>query len=49
LTNKISASLDRGESCLEVFLDLKKAFDTVDSGILLGKLERNGVRGNTLN
>ena len=45
LVDKITQSLAKGESVLGVFLDLRKAFDTVDHKILLNKLHSYGIRG----
>jgi hypothetical protein len=45
----ISTALDRKEYAAGVFLDLSKAFDTVDHAILIKKLEHYGIRGTPLN
>ena len=47
--DKIKEYLDKGEYVLGIYLDLKKAFDTVDPHILLCKLEHYGFRGHVLN
>ena len=46
LVEKVSKALDKGKIVVGVFLDLKKAFDTVNHTILLRKLELYGIRGN---
>lgn len=45
MVEEISTSMDNNEYTLGVFLDLKKAFDTIDHGLLMRKLERYGIRG----
>ena len=46
--DKITQAIENREHCIGLFLDLKKAFDTVDGDILLKKLYCYGIRGNAL-
>ena len=42
---RMLGSLDKKETTCSVFVDLRKAFDTVNHKILLAKLDKYGIRG----
>ena len=46
--DKISAAMDSNEFSIGLFIDLSKAFDTLNHKILLQKLNHYGIRGVTL-
>ena len=48
-TDKIITNLDEGKLPLAIFLDLSKAFDTIDHSILIHKLRYYGIQGTSLN
>ena len=43
--NDISLAIDRGMKTIGIFMDLSKAFDTIDHNSLLHKLSHYGFRG----
>ena len=45
LIDQISAALDCGKAVVGCYIDLKKAFDTVNHRILIEKMQRYGIRG----
>ncbi len=45
LVENITTSIDDCKSTVGIFIDLKKAFDTVDHDILIKKLDHYGIRG----
>ena len=48
LTDRIISNMDRNEIPFSIFLDLSKAFDTLDHTILLKKLKHYGINGKAL-
>ena len=47
-TDRIRLAMDKGKLTGAVFIDLQKAFDTVEHSVLLSKLPFYGVAGNEL-
>ena len=45
LVDTISSNIDNKKHSIGIFLDLSKAFDTIDHQILLRKLQCYGIRG----
>ena len=45
ILNDIHTNMENGKFMCGIFIDLKKAFDTVDYNILLAKLQNYGIRG----
>ncbi len=49
LYDKITDALEKNNYCVGIFIDLSKAFDTINHDILLKKMEYYGIRGLPLN
>ena len=49
LTNRLYKYMDDNKIPISVFIDLSKAFDTIDHSILIHKLKYYGLEGSTLN
>ena len=49
ITDRIKNAIDGKELTCGIFIDLTKAFDTVDHNILLKKMHNYGIRGNVHN
>ena len=49
LVDRLNSVLDNNEIPFSIFLDLSKAFDTIDHSILINKLSHYGIKGIPLN
>ena len=48
IIDDIKSKLDNGEYVIGAYLDIKKAFDTVNHDSLCDKLDHYGIRGHSL-
>jgi hypothetical protein len=48
MMNFVSKALNKNETTIAIFCDLRKAFDTVNHEILLKKMHKMGIRGKEL-
>ena len=48
LTDDLFRNSNQGKTTVAAFIDLRKAFETVNLAILIKKLENSGIRGNVL-
>ena len=48
LADRVITSMDHNETPINIYLDLSKAFDTLDHEILLAKLQYYGIHGTPL-
>lgn len=48
LINRVVKDLDSNQFAVGIFFDLTKAFDMVDHGLLLSKMNEIGIRGTAL-
>jgi len=48
MCDKITSAIDKNEYSVGIFIDLSKAFDTLDHIILLKKLEHYDIRATIL-
>ncbi len=49
VVDRISSALDNNQNVVAVFMDLAKAFDTINHDILIQKLSHYGIHGHVLN